>query len=447
MLQTPYFPDSERRKKIFAIALPIIGGMVSQNILNLVDIAMVGHLGDVALASTGIGSFANFMSMALILGLSVGVQAIASRRNGEGRHSEMALALDGGLLLALIIGTPLAIIVFFSSEWLFPLLSDDPAVQETGTGYLQVRVLAVMGVGMNFAFRGYLSAVQRTANYFKTILVMHSTNIFLNWVFIFGNLGAPELGVYGAGLATTLSIYFGTLIYFLVCWRTCRREGFMHGLPSKTSMWQILTLSMPTSFQNLFYAAGSLALFWIIGKIGTAELAAANVLVTLTLVVLLPTMGFGLAAASLVGHALGRGDRDDAYLWGWNVATLAASLAAFTGLILLLFHRPVLELFIHQAETVSLAVWPMIITGLMIWFDAIGLVMMQSQLGAGDSRRMMMISLVSQWLIQLPLAYLIGPVLGYGLLGVWLVYGSYRILQASLFIHYWRKKGWATVEV
>ena len=78
-----YFPNRERRREIFHIALPIIGGMASQNILNLVDAGMVGSLGNAALAAAGIGGFANFMAMSVILGLATGVQAIASRRGGR----------------------------------------------------------------------------------------------------------------------------------------------------------------------------------------------------------------------------------------------------------------------------------------------------------------------------------------------------------------------------
>lgn len=82
------FPNPERRKQIFLLALPIIGGMASQNVLNLVDTAMVGSLGNQALAATGIGGFANWMAMAFLTGLSAGVQAMAARRMGEKKRAK-----------------------------------------------------------------------------------------------------------------------------------------------------------------------------------------------------------------------------------------------------------------------------------------------------------------------------------------------------------------------
>ena len=169
------------------IIRPIMGGMMSQNILNLVDIGMVGHLGDAALAATGIGSFTNYLAISFIIGLSAGVQALAARRLGEGRHDETALPLNGGLLLALAIGAPLCTVLYLVVPSLYPYLSQDPAVIEQGVPYLQVRILSMVAVGMNFSFRGYWSAIHLTGVYLRTLLIMHAINIFLKRV---GNTGA-----------------------------------------------------------------------------------------------------------------------------------------------------------------------------------------------------------------------------------------------------------------
>ncbi len=441
------FPDAGRRSKIWHIALPIMGGMISQNILNLVDIAMVGTLGDVALAATGMGSFAAFMAVAVVLGLSTGVQAMAARRLGEGRTSETAISLDGGLLLAVAVGLPTAALVIWLSPELFALLTSDTGVATEGAPYLQIRAVAIIGVGMNFSFRGYWSAVQMTRFYMRTIIVMHVSNIFLNWVLIFGNLGAPELGVSGAGLATTISIYLGTAIYFFIAIKTSRKAGFLHGIPSAETMMTMLRLSIPASLQQLFFATGMVMLFWIVGKIGTSELAATNVLMTLTLVALLPALGMGLAAGSLVGEALGKSDLADARRWGWNVALMAAVVAMVIGFGAVLLHRPVLGLFLHEADTLDLASPLLVITGVFVWFDAMGMVLMNAHLGAGDSRRMMLITVVTQWFLFLPAAYMVGPWAGFGLLGVWVVQAAYRLLQATLFMIFWQRGRWAEIKV
>jgi putative MATE family efflux protein len=444
---TSIFPDRERRKSIWAIALPIMGGMMSQNILNLVDIGMVGHLGDTALAASGIGSFTNYLAIAFIIGLSAGVQALAARRLGEGRTSETAVPLNGGLILAIMIGLPLCIAFYLATPAFYPLLSDDPAVIEQGVPYLQVRVLSMVAVGMNFSFRGYWSAIHMSGVYFRTLLVMHAFNIFLNWVLIFGNLGAPELGVYGAGLATTISLYLGTALYIFFALRHARDKGFLNHVPKRSVLWQQLKLSLPSSIQQLFFSGGMVALIWIVGQIGTAEVAAVNVLVTFHITAILPAFGIALAATTMVGNALGREDVEDAAMWGWNAATIVLIYGVALSVILIPLAMPLLGIFLTNPETQQLAYLPMILWALAIGFDTAGMVLMNALIGAGDTRRSMWISVIAQWIFFLPVAYIIGPLLGYGLLGIWIVNGIYRTGQAVACVQQWASRRWVGIKI
>jgi MATE family multidrug resistance protein len=441
------FPDRNRRKMIWGIALPIMGGMMSQNVLNLVDIGMVGRLGDHALAATGIGSFSNYLAISFIIGLSAGVQALAARRLGEGRESETAIPLNGGLLLALLIGLPLCIILILATPVAFTFLTEDPTVRELGTPYLQIRIASMIAVGMNFSFRGYWSAIHMTGVYLQTLLIMHAINIFLNWVLIFGNLGAPELGVFGAGLATTISLYIGTALYFFFAIRHASDKGFLHGIPSRDTLLHQFRLSLPSSLQQLFFSAGLVTLVWIVGRIGTQEVAAINILMTFHITAILPAFGIALAATTLVGNALGRGDKDDAAAWGWNCAALTFIYGVIMSLILIPLANPILGVFLTNPETRQLAYLPMVLWALMIGFDTAGMVLMNALIGAGDTRRSMWISLIWQWAFFLPLAFVVGPVLGFGLLGVWIVNGFYRVGQSISCGTQWAGRKWANIRL
>jgi MATE family multidrug resistance protein len=441
------FPDRERRQRVWSIALPIMGGMMSQNVLNLVDIAMVGRLGDKALAATGIGGFTNYLAISFIIGLSAGVQALAARRLGEGRHAETAVPLNGGLILALLIGIPACVVMVLATPLAFTLLSDDPAVRELGIPYLQARLLGMAAVGMNFSFRGYWSAIHMTGVYLRTLLIMHTVNIFLHWVLIFGKLGAPALGVYGAGVSTTISLYIGTLLYFYFALRHARDKGFLHRPPSRQVLWQQFRLSLPASLQQLFFSAGVVGLLWIVSRIGTGEVAALNVLMTFHITAVLPAFGIALATMTLVGNALGRGDVDDAAAWGWNGAALTFVYGAVLSIVLIPLAEPILGLFLTNASTRQLAYLPMVLWALMISLDTAGMVLMNALIGAGDTRRSMWISLTWQWAFFLPLAYLVGPVLGFGLVGVWAANAVYRTGQALNCGTQWASRKWADIRI
>ena len=137
----------------------------------------------------------------------------------------------------------------------------------------------------------------------------------------------------------------------------------------------------------LLFAAGLVVMFWIIGRISTPSLAAANVLVTVLLFAILPGLGMGLACATLVGQALGKRDANDAYQWGFDVAKLTVVLLAILGMPMWLAPDLVLSIFIHEESTRELARWPMRIMGLTMPIEAIGFAFMHGLLGAGDARR------------------------------------------------------------
>lgn len=439
--------STSRTRTILTLALPVIGGMVSQNVLNLVDTAMVGSLGSAALGAVGMASFATFMSQAFIMALGTGVQAIAARRLGEGRSGEVAVPLNGGLLLAIVIGVPIAGLMWLLSPLIFALLSDDPEVVALGIPYWQSRIFSLVAVGMNFCFRGYWNGINRSGLYLLTLLVMHAVNIFLNYVLIYGHLGAPALGTTGAGIGTTISLWVGTLVYIYFGRRYATDAGFLRGLPDAATLRGMLRLSLPSGIQQLFFAAGLTALSFIVGKVGTHELGAVNVLLNVTMVALLPGLGFGIVAASQVGQALGRKDPDDARRWGWDVTRVGAVTLALLGLPMFLFPEPILRVFIDDPAALAVAATPLRLSGGLIAIEGVGAVLTNALIGAGDTRRIMFLSVGAQWLLFLPVAYLVGPTLGHGLLGVWIAYLAYRALVAGMVAAMWAGGRWVGIRV
>ncbi|MFW7381182.1 MAG: MATE family efflux transporter [Oligoflexus sp.] len=434
-----------RLKVILAISLPIMGGMVSQNILNLIDIFFVRQLGDVALAAAGISGFASFTAVSIVLGFSTGVQAIVARRYGEGQLKDMARPLNAGIVLALAFGIVLTLLLWYLTPVLFPLLNPDPAVQAAGIPYLQVRLLGTVFLAINYSFRGYWNGIGRSGFYLTTLLIMHFANAVFNYVFIFGHWGAPELGLQGAAWGTSLAFMLGSCIYLVMGWHWSRPHGFLASFPSWQEIQLVLRISMPSSIQQLFFSAGILAFHAIIGLIGTPELAASNILINLLLVALLPGMGLGLAAATLVGQAMGRKDLDDASRWAWQVAGVGLVFIAIIAAPMVFFPSDLLQPFSPDATILAIARLPLIMIGLYIPFDVVGVIFFHALLGAGDSHRAMLVSLISQWLIFLPCAYLMGPIAGGSLALVWALQCIYRLLQGGVYALLWRQKAWAKI--
>ncbi len=408
---------------------------------------MVGTQGSAAIAAIGIAGFINFMAVAFFMGFAAGVQAMVARRMGEGRDSEAAYPLNGALIMITILALPVSIILFFLAPEILGFLNDDPALLKEGVPYLQARFAGIWAIGLNFSYRGYWSAIKRTEFYLRTLLVMHSLNIFLNYCLIFGNFGFPEMGTLGAGIGTSVSLTLGTFYYHYLAQKHTSEHGYFKHLARWLTLKDIIKISLPSSIQQLFFAAGFTALFWIIGKVGTDELAAANAITTVMLVGILPCIALGIGAATLVGQALGRKDPEDAYLWGWDVSKMALIFAVGLGIVFYLFTDPIMGIFLKEAGALEAAHWPFKLSALVIVIDAVGLVFLNALSGAGYTKPIMYVSLFTQWLMFLPMAFYLGPIKGYDLMTIWIAYGIYRVIQTGAFIWLWQKRNWIHVKL
>jgi putative MATE family efflux protein len=360
----------------------------------------------------------------------------------------MAVPLNGGLVMVAGLAVPLSLGLFVATPSLFPLLTGDAEVVGAGVPYLQARLVGMLAIGCNFAFRGYWNGVSMSRLYLRTLVVMHVSNVALSYVLIFGPLGLPEYGATGAGLGTMISTYIGTAYYFLLGRRHASDAGFLSAFPSRKTLAKIMRVSVPSGVQQFFYAFGLTMLFRIVAAIGTSELAAANVILNVSMVAFLPGLGLGLSAASLVGQALGRRDVDDAERWGWDVVKVGSLIMVALSLPMLVLPEQILMAFFpDDPEPVAVAIAPLRIAGASMAIEAIGIILINSITGAGATKLSMTISIGLQWLVFLPAAYLVGPVMGFGLLGVWLANVGFRMLLAAVSAVCWRRRVWAGVAV
>lgn len=454
LLSTILRIEQSRLKRIFTIGIPIIGGMLSQSIINLVDAAMVGRLGEHALAGVGIGSYAAFITISLVMGLSSGVQALVARRSGEGNHHQTFAPLISGLVLGLAAGLVLSLIFISSSSLLLPIFNDDIQVQAIAQPYFDWRSAAIAAVAMNFCFRGYWAGIGKSGTYLRILLWIHALNVVISYLLIFGipAIGFNGYGAVGSGMGTCIALYIGSLLYAITTVRALRKDksstanSTIESL-SIHSIKKLATLALPNSMQQGLFAFGISVLFIIIGMVGTQEQAIGHILINIALLLILPSVGLGIAATSLVGHALGAKAPEDAYRWGWEVVRVAALLMAILGIPLWLAPELILKLFTNSTELIALGTLPIQISGLNIVFEVTAMVLTQALLGAGASRQVMIINISMHWLYLLPLAYFIGPWAGYGLLGIWLVQGMQRICSSLIYAYLWRKGQWSRIEI
>ncbi len=436
-----------RTKTISALAFPVGIAISSTLAMSLIDLAMVRKLGIHAIAAVGLSVFSNTLILAFVGGIAPAVQGMLARRRGQGSTEPRCLPLNAGLVTAVAVGVPLSIVCWFGAPAFFSLISFDPAVTRIGIPFLRTLYTGVVAVGMLSAFRGHWYAMEKPKTYMLIVLFMNCLNFTGNYILISGRFGAPALGATGAALSTVISLYAGLVINFALSYARFRKDGFLNVTPPRALVSRVFRLGLPATLQEFFFSAGYIVFFWIVGQIGTAELAAANVLVRITLVLVILAMSLGAASATLVSKAVGQGDLAGAAAWGWDAGKLGVIGITLLGVPLFLFPERCLSIFLSNPHTIVLAVIPLRMVAATTGVGSLIYIFAYTLYSVGDGNRVIAISFSTQWLLFLPAVWIVGPYLRYGLLQIWYVQMGYGAIATALVTAIWAHGRWKTIRI
>lgn len=437
----------ERLQHLSAFSLPIILALSSQNLLNIIDTWIVGQLGTLRLGAVALGGNVNWVLSSFFIGLGSGVQAYVSRKVGEDDIDGAVGAVRRTLVFIAQVVVPFAVVTAIASNEIMSLLTGRGDTEILGAVYLAARLGGLPFLAANFAFRGYWNGLGLARVYLQTIIVIHAVNVVVSMVFVFGLGPIPAMGVFGAGMGSTIAQAIGTIYYLYLAMRNGPSERFRLG-GQRTALRGLLKLGAPAGLQSMLFSLGFLMFFWITDKLGPSELGASQVLVTLALVSILPSVGIGLGAASLVGQSLGAGRLADARVWGWLALGAGIAFGLLTGVVAIIFAPELLSWFItNDPHTAALALTPLRLIGGVMIIDATGVVLSNTLIGAGAARQVMLWSVLTQWCVFLPIAWFAGLQAGYGLVALWVGFALYRLVFGGAMVKAWRGSAWQTMAV
>ena len=434
-------------KVIAALSAPLVAFFLVQNAVSLATLAMVGRLGDAALAGVGLANALYALLLALLFGLDTGVQAVVSRTTGAGARERMGATLANGLAIAVPLGVVLALTAWIAGPPILGAMLGDPAVAAAGGAFLRTAAPSLLLLSVTIPFNAYWIGSGQPGVAFGVTLFVAPCQVLLNLVLIHGAGAIPGLATAGAGLAVTLASLIGFLAQTLIAARLRPIPGLFKSRPDRAGIGVIARIGWPVSVQQSLLQACLMIAYGIVARIGTAEVAVLNVLSSLMLVPIQAATGLGTAAATLVGQALGRGDSGEAQRWGWRTAGLGALIFLPMALGALAAPRHLLGLFITAPATLELAVWPVRLLALSLSLDAAARILGFSLRGAGATRSATAAPFVTQCLILLPAMWWVGVGLGYGLRGVVTVQVAMTVLEAAAYVWIWRRGRWDGVRI
>ncbi len=410
--------DERRGIKALSLAWPVIitGGL--RVTLRLTDFLMVGiAIGAAGVAALGFGFQFFFIGFGLALAVSSGTISLVSQHHGAEDYDKANFVIKQSIWIALLISIPLMLFTFFYAEEMIALLGAKERVVQLGGPYLRILML-----GLAFRFFSMIAA-RGFAGSGNTITPMYVQafgvpfNVVLNWLLIFGIGVFPELGVFGAGLGTTIT----NLCVALILLTLLLSNRYSVSLRLKGKQWdtqvvkKLFTVSLPLLGMRMARVIGRFPFLWILATFGTGAVAAFQVGQRVQLLAMQPAWGFGTAASTLVGQSLGANDEKEARLCGWDTLKVALAVMLPIGLVIALLAGPISGIFSNDPAVISLS-------KMFIWINAIGVfgyalnrIMRGNLRGAGDTRWPFYGNLIGMYGWMLPVSYIFGILLGYGL--------------------------------
>ena len=447
-MTTPAAPGFVPTARAFlTLGLPLVGSHVAQFALHVTDTIMLGWYSVTDLAAGALGATVFFTFFTLGSGFAQAVMPLAA--NAAARHddAEVRRATRMGLWLVIAFSA-LMLPLFLYSELLLTLLRQEPDVAALGSDYLAAVGFGLAPALMVMVLKSHLAALERTQVVLWATVAAVGVNIAANWVLIFGNLGAPELGARGAAIASVIVQVFTLLVIlaYATLLPALRRYQLLVRFwrPDVAALRRVFALGLPIGLAMLaetgLFAASAIMMGWI----GTISLAAHSIALEITALFFMVHLGLSNAATVMVGRAQGRGDKAGLRAAARAGMILSLSFALLTMVVYWIFAEQMAGLFINptdpdRPQIIPLAVSLLMVAAVFQFADASQVMGMGLLRGLQDTRQPMVIATVSYWLIGLPASYALGFVAGFEGVGIWsgLVVGL-TAAAIGLHIRFWR---------
>jgi MATE family multidrug resistance protein len=450
-------PHAASLRVLLALALPMVLSRATQSVMTFADALMVEHLGPQAIAASATGGFNVFLFMILPMGTVFIVQSFVAQLVGANDRDATPRFAHYGLIIAFVSGI-LGILCIPAIDPLLAYAEFSPAVREQMSEYMTIRMYSVAAVVGIEVLGNWYGGLGNTWMALVASLISMVSDLFLNWVLIYGNLGAPEMGVNGAALSSTIGSVIGFSFLIVAFWR---RWGMaIGGAPaparrrpqlSLRELWRVIRFGFPNGL-NWFgdFAAFQLFVNVVFASLGDDTLAALNVVIAINSVAFMPAFGLASAGAILAGQAIGAGQKDAV----WPQVKLTISVAAVwmctIGATYLLAPRPLLQLFNSSQSSsvfVTVGVTMLLISAAWQLFDAIGITLSETLRAAGDTTWTATARLVLAWAVFVPSGYIVVMHYDGGPVGAMLCLVGYIALLAALFAYRFRSGAWRKIEL
>ena len=445
-------PESRKDvgRAVNTLAWPVILENVFQTALGTVDMIMVGSLGAGAIAGVGTAMQIVFVLQAAFAAITTGTTVLVARLVGARQDADANAVVKQSLVLGAAVATVFAALGLAFARQAISIMGAEPDVVVAGAAYLRIVTAASLLMVYMFVISGALRGAGDTRTPMIVTGAINIVNMGAAYVLIFGKLGFPTMGVAGAACGAVIARFTGTLLLlgFLLRGKGALTIRSTAGWrPDLGIIGRLLRLGVPSMLEQMAMSGGMLLYGIIAISLGTVVYATQRITFQALSISFMPGFGFAMAATAMVGQCLGAKRPDLSECSGWYSVRMAVAWMTIMGLAMAIFGRPMMRLFTFDPAMIDMGAQALKVIALSQPFMAVGMVLAGALRGAGDTRFPMWATFLSIWLVRLPLGYLFGPYLGWGLPGLYISNVLDGVARAlANFVRY-RRGAWRSIEV
>ena len=440
-----FFQDRRFFATMLKIAIPIIIQQFISSMTNMLDVLMVGQLGETSIAALGLSNQIFFLLMILIFGIASGSAIFTAQYWGNKDLGNLKRVMGIGLVLGLGIAIFFTILALFIPNVLLSFYTKDQEVIRQGSEYLRIVSISYVFTAITFTFVSVLRSTENVRLPMIVTVVALSLNMLLNYTFIFGNFGFPEMGVRGAALGTTIARILEALAIVLFAYRLkTPANARLHELRFSFPFFKkVLQTSLPAVINELFWSLGITTYNAVYARIGTNAIAAVNINSTIESMAFVIFIGTANACAIMIGNQIGAGEEETAFEYGRRFIIMAFAGSLVVGLLVILSRPYILGLYKIEPESYLLASRILLIFGATMWIKVSNLMQFIGILrSGGDTRFALYVELFSIWVVGVPSALIGAFVLHLPVYWVYTFVLLEELVKLSIVLPRYRSKKW-----
>jgi len=377
-------------RQIVNVAYPIFITLLVQNLIQVINTAFLGHVGEIELGASAIAGIFYILIFTLAFGFSTGSQILIGRRNGEQHYRQIGEIVVYGTLFLLVIGLVMFLLVRTCSRQLLSPMLSSAAVLDTAVTYLNWRIFGIFFACINVMFRAFYVGTTRTRVLSVNALLMACTNILFDYTLIFGNWGFPQMGIAGAALASVIAEGVSVLFFILYTFFTIdlAKYGITVSLSTggRKVISNILNVSLSLMLQFLISMGTWLLFFLTIEKMGEQSLAASNIIRSIYILFAVPVFALSTTTNTLVSNTIGAGNNHEVLPLIWKIVRGALLLALLFIVVLLIFPDAALHIYTSDPNLISAARASLMVIIATLPVMAFGNIFFNSVSGTGNTR-------------------------------------------------------------